>query len=291
MADGERDPTGLLDVARRTIPPEPWAEGEKIPWHEPGFSQRMLAEHLSQAHDAASRRAERIDAHVRWIHGDLLAERPTRILDLGCGPGLYASRLARLGHQCVGIDFGPASIGYAMDEANRDGLACTYRLEDIRAAEYGDGFALVMLVFGELNVFRPEDAALILEKAFAALDDGGLLLLEPHTFDVVKRMGEAGPTWHAAESGLFADRPHLCLEESFWDAATRTATTRYVVVDAATARVTRHASTTQAYTDDEYRALLAERGFEEARFLPSLTGSEDGAHPGLFAIVARKGER
>lgn len=30
---------------------------------------------------------------------------PTRILDLGCGPGLYTSRLARLGHCCVGIDF------------------------------------------------------------------------------------------------------------------------------------------------------------------------------------------
>ena len=281
----------LLDIVQRDVPPAPWSEGEKIPWHEPNFSRRMLAEHLSQAHDAASRRAERIDAHVRWVHHELLAERPTRILDLGCGPGLYSSRLARLGHECVGIDFGPASIAYAADRAAEEGLACTYHLEDLRRADFSTGFGLAMQIYGELNVFRPQEAATILRKAHNALDPGGTLLLEPHRFDAVEQMGRAGPKWHAAESGLFADRPHLCLEESAWDAATCTATTRYVVVDAATAGVTRHAATTQAYTDGEYRALLAERGFEEVRFLPSLTGSEEGAHPGLFAIVARKGDR
>ena len=278
----------LLDVIRRTMPPAPWAEGEKIPWHEPAFSQRMLKEHLSQAHDAASRRADRIDAHVHWIHGELLSERPARILDLGCGPGLYTSRLAKLGHECVGIDYSPASIAYAVEQAEREGLGCTYRLEDMRQAEYGDGFGLVMLIFGEFNVFTPPDAQSILTKARAALDDGGLLLLEPQTFAVVQRAGEAGRVWRSAETGLFSDKPHLRLEESFWDPATRTATTRYFIIDAATGEVTRHAATVQAYTDEEHRCLLAEQGFGEIRFLPSLMGCEDEAQDDLIAIVARK---
>ncbi|HEY5640757.1 MAG TPA: SAM-dependent methyltransferase, partial [Dehalococcoidia bacterium] len=87
----------LEDVIRRTVPPAPWAEGDTVPWHEPGFSRRMLKEHFSQEHDAASRRTETIDAHVAWIHDELLAARPSRVLDLGCGPGLYMERLARLG--------------------------------------------------------------------------------------------------------------------------------------------------------------------------------------------------
>jgi hypothetical protein len=53
----------LLDLIRRTGIPEPWSEGEKIPWDEPGFSERMLKEHLSQEHDAASRRSEKIGFH------------------------------------------------------------------------------------------------------------------------------------------------------------------------------------------------------------------------------------
>ena len=100
----------LLDMINRSSVPVPWAEGDNIPWHDPGFSRRMLKEHLSQDHDAASRRFEKIDRHVNWIHHKVLSGRPTKILDLGCGPGLYASRLAKMGHECIGIDYSPASI-------------------------------------------------------------------------------------------------------------------------------------------------------------------------------------
>lgn len=33
----------LEDIINRTVSPAPWKDGYKIPWHEPGFSQRMLA--------------------------------------------------------------------------------------------------------------------------------------------------------------------------------------------------------------------------------------------------------
>jgi SAM-dependent methyltransferase len=278
----------LLDFIRRSSSPEPWSEGDNIPWHEPGFSQRMLREHLSQAHDAASRRFETIDQHVSWIHRHLLAERPARVLDLGCGPGLYSSRLARLGHQCVGIDYSPASLAYAVEQAEAGGLSCTYVLQDIRAAEYGAGFGLVVLIYGELNVFRPADARRILAKAQRALAEGGLLLLEPHTYAAVQRMGEEGPSWYSSPGGLFSPQPHLCLQESFWDASSRTATIRYFVVDAASGQVTRCAQSLQAYTDQEYRALLAESGFEAIEFYPSLAGDEAEAGGVLFALVGHK---
>lgn len=54
----------LIDIIHRQPNPQPWSEGEKIPWNDPAFSKRMLKEHLSQAHDAASRRSETIDAQV-----------------------------------------------------------------------------------------------------------------------------------------------------------------------------------------------------------------------------------
>lgn len=107
----------------------------------------MLKEHLSQAHDAASRRFEIIDEHVEWIHNQVLRGNPTRILDLGCGPGLYTGRLARLSHCCVGIDFSPASIAYAREQAEEAGLECTYLEQDIRTANYGAEYGLVMLIF------------------------------------------------------------------------------------------------------------------------------------------------
>jgi hypothetical protein len=52
----------LLDIVQRDAQPAPWTEGDNVPWNDPDFSERMLAEHLSQEHDLASRRSATIDA-------------------------------------------------------------------------------------------------------------------------------------------------------------------------------------------------------------------------------------
>jgi SAM-dependent methyltransferase len=278
----------LMDIIRRQRIPKPWVEGEKIPWSDPEFSNRMLCEHLSQAHDAASRRFEIIEKHVAWIHDHVLKGNPARILDLGCGPGLYTNRLARLGHQCVGIDFSPASIAYAREQAEAANLDCEYFHQDIRTADYGSGYGLVMSIFGEFNVFRPGEAKEILAKAWRALAPDGFLLLEPHTFEKVVALGGEPAAWHSAEKGLFSERPHLFLQENFWDAENRAAIQRYYVVDAATGEVALHSSTMQAYTNDSYRALLTECGFGEAAFYPSLGGSAGDPAGDLIAILSRK---
>jgi SAM-dependent methyltransferase len=278
----------LLDVVGRAPVPEPWAEGEKIPWHDAAFSQRMLKEHLSQKHDAASRRAPIIERQVGWIHDRVLEGQASRILDLGCGPGLYTSRLARLGHECAGIDYGPASIAYARQVAGGEALRCRYVEADLREADYGSGYDLVMFLYGELNVFRPVDAKAILRRAHDALRDGGLLLLEPQTYETVEQLGQAPAFWYSAEGGLFSDRPHLCLQESFWDADLEVATERFFVVDAETGSVARHAASTQAYRKSGYRALLADSGFSAVEFFPSLTGEPDEEQRNLLAIFARK---
>jgi SAM-dependent methyltransferase len=276
----------LIDIINRSSPPLPWAEGDNIPWNEPGFSRRMLKEHLSQSHDAASRRFPIIDQHVDWIHRHLLAQHPARILDLACGPGFYSSRLAALGHTCYGIDYSPASIEYAVSTAQAESLACTYLCKDIRQAEYTPEVNLVMLIYGEFNVFRPQDAKNILAKAWQSLEPGGILLLEPHTFSQVKQMGQKPLSWYSSSSGIFSDQPYLVLQQNHWDDEQCVTTTRYYVIDAKTADVTRFAQSFQAYQDAEYKQLLSDSGFVEIKILPGLTGEE--LTSGLIAITALK---
>jgi hypothetical protein len=145
-----------------------------------------------------------------------------------------------------------------------------------------------MFIFGEFNVFTPADAMLILKKSYATLQPGGSLLLEVHTFDVVHRMGLQPCSWYSADSGLFSERPHLCLQENFWEDKQSVATQRYIIVDAQTSRVTRYAASTQAYTQEQYLELLKVCGFQGVSFFPSLTGEIDPSQPDLFAILARK---
>jgi 2-polyprenyl-6-hydroxyphenyl methylase/3-demethylubiquinone-9 3-methyltransferase len=87
---------------------------------------------------------QRIDAH--W-GGDPTARRPLagkRALDIGCGGGLLAEPLARLGAAVTAIDAAPEAIAVARAHAEGQGLAIDYRTagaETLAAA--GERFDLV----------------------------------------------------------------------------------------------------------------------------------------------------
>ncbi|GAP18467.1 class I SAM-dependent methyltransferase [Levilinea saccharolytica] len=278
----------LNDLISRVPQPLPWSEGDNIPWHDPAFSQRMLNEHLSQDHDWASRRTEKIAAQVAWIHEYALTARPGRVLDLGCGPGLYLSRLAQLGHIGSGIDYSPASIQYALQAAQSEASSTQYHCADLREADFGEDFDAVLFLFGEMNVFSPGDIRRILSKAYAALRPGGVLVLEPHTYEAVQAIGQSSSTWYTQDAGLFSDQPHLVLEEHVWDPQENTATCRYYIVDAASAEVTRYAQSFQAYTARQYGSLLTLLGFRDITIYPSLGGIHTNGDQDLLGITAYK---
>ncbi len=259
----------LIELLYRKQNPAPWSEVDKIPWNEPGFSRRMLKEHLSQDHDAASRKLETIDEHVKWIHHTLLKNKPSKILDLGCGPGFYTSRLAKLGHTCSGVDFSPASIEYAKKTAVEENNGCTYHLNDLRSFDFGSGFNLVLLIYGEFNTFRKTDARAILEKAREALNPGGQLLIELNSWDCLRAFGKAPAGWHTSRCGLFSDQPHLYLEESFWNEDLQAATCRMFVIDLATGEVQQMNDNHQAYQEAELRKMVLDCGFSAVEFLPA----------------------
>ncbi len=139
----------------------------------------MLSAYLDQSHDLASRRAWLIDSQVAWIHDEVLGGDTARVLELVCGPGLYLQRLAQRGHECVGIDFAPAAIAHTVDTAGAAELSCAYQRGDLRQADLNSGFDLLLLIYGQLNVFLPVEAVDILGRARAALAPGGRILLEP----------------------------------------------------------------------------------------------------------------
>ena len=93
-------------------------------------------------------------------------------LDVGCGAGLLAEPLARLGATVTGIDATPEVIAVAREHAAAMGLAIDYRVGDVQAL---DGqFDLVTCL--EVIEHVADPAAFV--RALAArLAPGGLLIL------------------------------------------------------------------------------------------------------------------
>jgi SAM-dependent methyltransferase len=268
----------MLDITKEfSQAPQPWVEGRTIPWEEPGFSRRMLVQHLSQATDGASRRAETIDKHIEFIKRVGLQKPASRVLDLGCGPGLYTQRLAEQGHDCLGIDLGPASIEYAVTQAAGIADRCRYICGDLMETDFGAGYDLITFLFGDFNPFPREQALDILRRCREALAPGGRVLLEVHTFEVIRERGKQAPRWSAVESGLFSERPHLRLEQNFWLEESAHAVGRHWIVNAATGETTKYGWTMRAYTDAEYEGLLAEAGLKLIARYANLTGTEEAS--------------
>lgn len=258
----------------------------KIPWDEPAFSQRMLENHLSQEHDWASRRLAVIEQQVEWIASQLPVG--ARILDLGCGPGFYTQRLAERGYCCTGVDFSPASIAWARQQAQVAGLNIEYLLQDIRAYSPKNTFDFIMMTFGELNVFNAVDARTLINRCAQWLVSGGKLLTEVHTFDEVKRQGMAEPGWQRCQQGVFLDRPHLLLTEHVWEQEAQTSSTLFWTIDE-NGNATRFGSQMTAWQDEEYASLLSDCRFTVIHRPDSTAWPVSETFEGkLFALLAEK---
>lgn len=248
-----------------------WNGAHKIPWNDPAFSARILKEHLSQDHHLASRKAQIIEAQIEWIQTHCLGNDPMTILDLGCGPGLYSMPLAGNAHSYCGIDFSPASIEYAKATYGTD--RCEFTLGDVTQADYGGPHDMVMILYGELNVFSPADCRLILGKAHEALAPGGRLLVEFQNPTWVQGVGEAPNSWtRAADGGLFSDEAYVSLTENHWFAEEGVALQCFHVMEQGGEAKT-YRSTTKAWSMDEVKDMLPQAGFGQ------ITNHEDWPLP------------
>lgn len=260
----------------------------KIPWNDAEFSQRMLENHLSQDHDWASRKLPIIEQQVEWIARRLPAG--ARILDLGCGPGFYTRLLAQRGFRCTGVDFSPASITWARQQAMAAELNIEYLQQDVRDYSPAQPFDFIMMTFGELNVFNAADARTLVKHCAQWLAPGGKLLIEVHTFEEVKRQGMAEPGWQRCPKGLFLASPHLLLTEHCWDDATQTSSTLFWAVEENGA-VTRFGSQMTAWQDNGYQQLLTECGFQKPqRIETSAWPTSDTFEGKLYTLVAHIAE-
>ena len=194
--------------------PAPFTPGEPLFWNDPHIAKQMLSAHLSQSTDSASRKSETIEASVRWLLSYLDLKIGQTILDLGCGPGLYASRLTQHGLSVTGVDYSQNSIDYANKSARDQGLEITYRYQDYLTLTDTREYDLVLLIYGDYCPLNPEQRSQLLQNVKRALKPGGYFVLDVSTREVRRKLGQKNG-WYVVESGFWKPGPHLVLDQGF----------------------------------------------------------------------------
>jgi 2-polyprenyl-6-hydroxyphenyl methylase / 3-demethylubiquinone-9 3-methyltransferase len=96
-----------------------------------------------------------------------------RVLDMGCGAGLIAEPLARLGGTVTGVDAAHENVAVARDHADQSGLAIRYRCGEADVVK-GETFDLITCL--EVIEHVADPASFIAQLA-GLLAPGGLMIL------------------------------------------------------------------------------------------------------------------
>lgn len=263
----------LWRLYHRPERPQLWRDGGNLPWNDPAFSQRMLREHLDESHGAASRVAAERAQQIDWLWRRLALEPGQRVLDMTCGPGLYAVELARRGCQVVGVDFGPAAIAYAVDWARSNGVAerCRFMEQDVTVWQSDEErYDAALFLYGQLAVFPRDQAQRLLQTIFQALRPGGKLCVELLDQDKVDK--QRGSWWFTDDQGLWGSAPFLHLGERFWDEASRASLERFQILHLETGQLDEIILCDQTYAVTEMEQMMQQAGFATVNVYPAWDG-------------------
>ena len=143
------------------------------------YSARLSGDRLQRCYELASTRVKQyLEAEIGFVLSRL---RPTDcVLELGCGYGRVAFRLADVAARVVGIDTAPESLALARHLAG-PGSRCRFLRMDASAPTFRDGtFDVVVCVQNGIGAFAV-DPERLLREALRVTRPGGSALFSTYS--------------------------------------------------------------------------------------------------------------
>ncbi len=255
-------------------------------WTDEHTSEQMLAFHLNEKVDVSSRNMEFIDKSVDWIVSQFGVGEETRIIDFGCGPGLYTTKLAQEKAKVVGIDFSKRSIEYAEEKANERKLIVQYLNQNYLGYETTERFDLILMIMCDYCALNPEQRKKILGKFVDILEPGGAVLLDVYSSFAYGRREEHTSFDVNLMDGFWSPNRYYGFLNTFKYDEEQVVLDKYTVVE--------HAQTKTVYNWLQYydpKSLereLAANGLKIEKLYGDVAGSPFMPDAEEFAIVARK---
>ena len=238
-----------------------YEKGSAVMWTDEYISKQLLKAHLDPGTDAGSRNKNKIEKLCRWMK-ESFGEGRKKLLDLGCGPGLYTSALSRLGFDAAGIDFSKGSIDYAKETANKQGLDIDYRRMNYLELGGKEEADIVILIYCDFCVLSTAEQSALLDTVYRILRPGGVFVLDAYneSYADVKKETRA---WECACGGFWRKDEYINLSLTKHYPQDRVVLDQYIINDKKGLEVYRF--WTRWFEQSEMTKLLEEHGFCSAQ--------------------------
>ena len=201
---------------------------------------------------------EQSDTETELIWRLLELEPGMEVLDLACGHGRIANRLAERGARVTGLDATPLFLERARADAEARGVDVDYVEGDMRELPWESRFDRIVNWFTAFGYFDDdEEDRRVLRAAHRALRPGGRLLIENN--NTAELLGRWQPSVVIERDG------NLMIDRSRFDPVRGRATTERVIVREGTTRSVTFS--VRMFVAVELGAWLRDAGFSAVDFL------------------------
>jgi SAM-dependent methyltransferase len=246
----------------------------------------MLSYHLNEAIDVSSRNAEFINRSVEWIASEFNIGRDTKIADFGCGPGLYAARLAKRGANVTGIDFSRRSIEYAKEVAGREKLKINYVNQNYLEFEPEGPFDLVLMIMCDFCALSPVQRKGILRKYHKILKPSGSVLLDVYSLSAYKQREETTTYEVNQLNGFWSPNKYYGFLNTFKYDEEKVILDKYTIIEPESTRQVYN--WLQYYTPEDLEREFVDAGFDVKGIYSDVAGSPYNQESGEFAVIVKK---
>ena len=255
-------------------------------WTDEHTSKQLLSFHLNEEIDVSSRNAAFIERSVEWIVSHFNIGAGSKIADFGCGPGLYATQLARRQADVTGVDFSKRSIQHAQEVASVEGLSVHYVNQNYLEFEIDDRFQLILMIMCDFCALSPKQRRYILSKFRALLESGGSLLLDVYSLTAFEQREETAKYETNLLNGFWSPNKYYGFLNTFKYEEEKVVLDKYTLVEATRTRTVYN--WLQYFTLETLEKELAECGFAVENFYSDVAGSLYNPEITEFAVVAKK---
>jgi cyclopropane fatty-acyl-phospholipid synthase-like methyltransferase len=255
-------------------------------WTDRYTSEQMLSYHLNADVDLSSRNSDFIDRSVDWIVSNFAVGSGTKIADFGCGPGLYATRLAQEGADVTGIDFSKRSIQYAQEVAAKEGLDIHYVNQNYLEFETDERFDLVLMIMCDFCALSPKQRQTMLDKFHTVLKPHGAVLLDVYTLAAFDSKEEGATYERNALYGFWSPDDYYGFLNTFKYADDKVVLDKHTIVEES--RVRTVYNWLQHFSPEKLKGEFAKSGFTAEKLCSDVAGSEFDPEGMELAIVAKK---